>query len=167
MGAIDVRIAERWFFPAVLAASLGALAVALTAQYGFGLEPCVLCTYQRIPYWAVAGMALVALLMPESDRGGVAMMIAVVFALGAALAFYHFGVEQKWWAAATACAAQGGMPTSFDAFRAQPLAPIAKPCDAVDWTVFGLSITLYNSAMSLSLAVIAFAAAVSLRKRDP
>jgi disulfide bond formation protein DsbB len=158
------QIAERWFFPIVLAVSLAALAVALTAQYGFDLEPCVLCQYQRIPYWVAAAMALVALLVPASDRSGIASMIALVFGLGAALAAYHFGVEQKWWNAATACAARGGLPTSFEAFRAEPLAPIAKACDAVDWTVFGLSITLYNAALSLALAIVSFVAAVALRK---
>ncbi len=162
--AIDTRIAERGFFAAVLVASLLALAIALTAQYGFGIEPCLLCRYQRIPYWTAAALAVAALVIPGIDRAGVAAVIAVVFAAGAAVAFYHVGVEQHWWRAATACAAQGGMPTSFDAFRAGPLAPIAKACDAVDWTVFGVSITVYNVTTSLVLAAAAVVASLNLRK---
>ena len=34
----------------ILAASAGALASAFVAQYVFGLEPCVLCIYQRWPF---------------------------------------------------------------------------------------------------------------------
>jgi disulfide bond formation protein DsbB len=157
-------LAGRWFFPAVIAASAVALGAALTAQYGFGLEPCVLCQYQRIPYWAAAGAALVAVLVPQSDRAGIALVVAVLFACGAALALYHFGVEQKWWHAATACAAQGGLPMSFESFRAGPLTPVAKPCDAIDWTVFGVSITAYNAAASAVLSVAAVAASARLRR---
>ena len=164
MGA---TLAGRWFCPAVVAAAIAALGTALVAQYGFGLEPCVLCQYQRIPYWAAAGAALVALVVPQSDRVGIALVIAVVFACGAALALYHFGVEQKWWHAATACAAQGGLPMSFESFRAGPLTPVAKPCDAIDWTVFGVSITAYNAAASAVLAVAAVAAAAQLRSVRP
>ena len=161
---MDATLAGRWFFPAVVAASFGALGTALIAQYGFGLEPCVLCQYQRIPYWAAAGAALVALSVPASDRRGIALVVAFIFACGAALAIYHFGVEQKWWHAATACAAQGGLPMTFDAFRAGPLAPVAKPCDAVDWTIFGISITVYNAAVSVLLALAALLAASRLRE---
>lgn len=160
-------LAVRWFFPLVIAASALALGTALTAQYGFGLEPCVLCQYQRIPYWAAVGAAAVALWVPASDRAGIALVIVFIFACGTALAFYHFGVEQKWWHAATACAAQGGLPMDFDAFRAGPLTPIAKPCDAIDWTIFGVSITAYNAAASAVLALAALLAAPHLRAGAP
>jgi disulfide bond formation protein DsbB len=159
---MDRALVSRWFFAVVVAASMAALGTALVAQYGFGLEPCVLCQYQRIPYWVAAGAALVALWVPTSDRGGIALVVAFIFACGAALAAYHFGVEQKWWHAATACAAQGGLPMSFDAFREGPLTPIAKPCDAVDWTIFGISITAYNAVLSALLAVAALLAAPHL-----
>jgi disulfide bond formation protein DsbB len=164
---MDASLVARWFFPVVVAVSAVALAVALVAQYGFGLEPCVLCQYQRIPYWAAGAAALTAVLVPATDRAGIAAVIAGVFACGAALATYHFGVEQRWWHAVTSCAAQGGMPTSFDAFRAGPLTPLAKPCDALDWMVFGVSITFYNALLSAALAVVATYAASTVRKPQP
>jgi disulfide bond formation protein DsbB len=164
---MDMQARARWMFAGFVLASAVALGTALTAQYAFGLDPCVLCQYQRIPYWAAAAAALVGVLVPDGDRAGIAWTIAALFACGGALAVYHFGVEQHWWHAATSCAAQAGMPMSFDAFRAGPLAPIVKPCDAVDWTVFGLSITLYNAAASLILALAAARAATLLRKSQP
>ena len=100
------RIFVRFFFWLMLAASLGALAYALVSQYAFGFEPCLLCQYQRIPYWTVAGLSLIELSVPGVDRRGAAGLIAFVFACGAALALYHVGVEQRWWQAG-ACSAQG------------------------------------------------------------
>ncbi len=151
-------VATRCFFWAILVASVGALAFALIAQYGFGYEPCLLCRYQRVPYWTVIALCAAALAVPGIDQRGVAWVIAAVFACGAVLAFYHVGVEQNWWKAG-ACAAQGNLPSSFEAFRDQPFAPIAKSCDTIDWTLFGLSMATYNVAVSAALALGAALAA--------
>ena len=45
------------------------------------------------------------------------------------------------------------------ALRAAALKPLTKSCDAVDWTLFGHSITIYNAAVSLALACAAAFAA--------
>lgn len=153
------RIFVRPFFWIMLAASSGALAYALIAQHVFGFEPCLLCQYQRIPYWAVAGVCFVALCVPGVDRRGVAGLIAVIFACGAALALYHVGVEQLWWQAG-ACSAQGpGVSLNFNDFSATPLVPILKSCDTIDWTLLGLSMATYNVAVSAFLALGALYAA--------
>lgn len=146
-------------------ACVGALGVAYTAQYGFGLEPCILCLYQRIPY-AVAGvLALAAILMPRGTGRWVLLAICVpVFLTGAGIAFYHTGVEQHWWASAAGC---GGTLASFSSaedLQASLLAPPVKACDDVDWTLFGLSMTVYNTALFLSLAV---ATAYGIKRMRP
>jgi len=157
---VDRSISPRAFFLAMLALSLGALAYALIAQYAFGFEPCLLCQYQRIPYWTVAGISLVAVIVPCVDLRGAAGIVALVFACGAALALYHVGVEQHWWQAG-ACAAQGAVSFNFEDFRASPAKPILKSCDSIDWTLFGLSMATYNVVVSV---VLALAAAWSARK---
>jgi disulfide bond formation protein DsbB len=157
----------RAFFVFVLVAVVVALATVYVAQYGFRMEPCVLCIYQRVPYWAAGAIALTALTVPTADRPGVANLLGVLFLCGAALAFYHTGVEQHWWNAATSCAAgeaAPNMPMSFEAFSATPLKPLVKSCDDLDWTIFGLSITVYNTAVQIALALIAFGAAARRRR---
>ena len=38
-------------YPALLIlVGVGSLGAAYTAQFGFDLEPCVLCLYQRVPF---------------------------------------------------------------------------------------------------------------------
>ena len=51
---------------AILAASIGALIIAYTAELAFGIEPCILCLYQRIPYALAGALAVAALLAPET-----------------------------------------------------------------------------------------------------
>ena len=156
---------DEYLLPGLIVASIGALSIALIAQYGYGFEPCVLCSYQRIPYVAVVIFGAIGLHVEGCDRLGVATLLGVVFALGAALAFYHVGVEQHWWAAATSCG--GGSGSYFQDFKnfiANPLKGLNKRCDEIDWTLFGLSMTVYNVAASLSLALVSFAGAYQANK---
>lgn len=138
----------------IAAVCVGALGTAYTAQYGFDIEPCILCLYQRIPY-AVAGvLALAAILMPRGPgRRALLMLCVPVFLIGAGVAFYHTGVEQHWWVSAAGC---GGTTESFTSaadLQASLMAAPEKACDAIDWTLFGLSMTVYNTALFLSLAI--------------
>ena len=147
-----IQLTPRLALAGLLAAGAGPLIIALGAQYLGGLEPCVLCQYQRIPYWTVVALGLTGLFVSAADRRGIFLVAAVVLAAGAALAFYHYGVEQHWWVSAAKCGADVSQTNSFEAFRANALEPLNKACDEVDWTLFGHSITVYNAAMSLVLA---------------
>ena len=155
----------------ILAASVGALASAYTAEYALGLEPCVLCLYQRIPY-AVAGvLGLGALVLPSGPSGSRARSRAVlgagfVFLLGAGIAFYHVGVEQHWWVSAAACGGGPGGegPKTVAELQKMLSQKPAKACDEVDWTLFGLSMATYNVAVSLALAWGSIWASARIRK---
>jgi len=140
-------------YPTLLAGvGAGALAMAYIAQYGFGLEPCILCLYERIPYALVAILGFTAMRWPHLVRPMMAMAVAV-FAFSAALAFYHVGVEQHWWASATGCTG-GNLPTTMttaDLLKSLE-APPPKPCDAVDWTLFGVSMAGWNVVFSIFAA---------------
>lgn len=150
------NLIAKYLLPLAMLASAGALATALIAQYGFGLEPCVLCSYQRIPYGAVLLIGLFAFAFGEWDRKAVGHLLGVIFLAGAGLAFYHNGVEQHWWEAATACGATGLIPTTVDELKHLLSGNMPKACDQIDWTLFGLSMTVYNTAASLVLALGCF-----------
>ncbi len=53
--------APRYIPLAILAASVAALGAAYIAEYAFGLEPCILCLYQRLPFVATGLLALAGL----------------------------------------------------------------------------------------------------------
>ncbi len=90
----------------VLAASAVVLGGALLSQYWGGLAPCELCLKERWPWTAAIVISFVAT-MTGSRRAlpRVALLLALVFAVGSALAFYHVGVEQHWFAGPSACTA--------------------------------------------------------------
>jgi disulfide bond formation protein DsbB len=150
----------------ILAASLAALAAAFAGQYLFGLEPCVLCLWQRVPFALAAIIAAIGLLGSVA-RGQFMLFIgltALVFAFGAALAFFHVGVQQHWWSSVAGC---GGGPVSgmsVEDLSAAALAHPPKPCDVVDWQLFGLSLAGWNTIASGSLALACLVALALLRR---
>ncbi len=161
---------NRWAPLMIMAASVGALATAYSAEYAFGLEPCILCLYQRIPY-AVAGvLGLGALLLPTGPSANRARSWAVmgagfVFLAGAGIAFYHVGVEQHWWASAASCGgAVGEGPKTIAELQQMLSQKPPKACDEVDWTLFGLSMATYNIPVSLALAWGSIRASARIRR---
>ena len=159
-----MKSADKLVLRLLLLASIGALATAFIAQFMFGLEPCILCKYQRIPYFAVLLFGAIALHIEMADHAGTAKVIGVIFLLGAALAFYHNGVEQHWWEAATNCSGGGESLSNFQDFKKQLLTKMPKRCDTIDWTLFGLSMTVYNVAASIALAWFSFFGAGLIKK---
>ena len=136
--------------------SSGLLGGALAFQYLGDLHPCVLCVYQRWPHAAVVILALLAFPLSRYRRSGQALILAaaLVLVVGAGIAAYHVGVEQRWWQGTTGCS---GMPTADTAsellqkFRTQQVAA----CDQVPWSLFGISMAGYNLLFSAVLAVLA------------
>lgn len=143
---------------------LAALSTAYFVEYGLGIEPCVLCLYQRIPYVAVGLFSIFAMIgKPGSFTQQAALSgCGIAFLVGASLAFYHFGVEEKWWSAA--CSGAQSMDMSLDDLKASIMSEPLKPCDSRDWVMFGLSITVYNTVVSLLLAAFSFTSLAIIRK---
>jgi len=150
---------------AILAASVGALGFAYFTEYVQGIEPCPLCLWQRVPY-AVAGLLAIAALLASADRWRAVAVAAsgAAFTVGMGIALYHVGVEQHWWASAACAAGSDKVPATVAELRAMLTAPPPKPCDALDWMLFGVSMATYNVAASAVLAVGAFWAAEKIRK---
>ena len=151
----------------VVAVSVLALGVALTAEHGFGLEPCVLCDYQR---WAYVGAGLLGLAAFQRRRGGGASqavllgLATLAFAAGAGLAGFHVGVEQQWWQGTAACVDAAGTPTTVEALRQQLMtAPVVR-CDQVAWALFGVSIAGWNLLASIAFAAASLYAAQRLAR---
>lgn len=157
----DVLAHRPWLVPAgILAASLGALGLAYASEYGFGLRPCPLCLYQRVPYFVALALAGLALLPAARPFGRAAAALAgVLFLAGAGIAFYHVGVEQRWWPGTAACAGELSAAATVAELRARLLEPPPPRCDEAAFRLFGVSMAGYNGIASLALAAFAFAGA--------
>ncbi len=154
----------------VLAASAAILLAAFAFQYIGGLQPCILCWWQRYPYMVTIVVALIAVALAPA-RPPVARALlgfcAIVFLVGAGIAAFHVGVEQHWWQGTAECGANFGPAGSIDELRRRLLAQDVVRCDAIAWSLFGISMAGYNFLLSLALAVFAIHAARSAPRTSP
>jgi disulfide bond formation protein DsbB len=156
----------RTFAVFVLVASAAVMAVVLLSQYWGGLAPCELCLSERWPWDVAIVIAFVAAMVgSRAALPWVALLLAAVFAVGSALAFYHVGVEQHWFAGPSACTAAGGTPETLDALKAQLLHQQPVRCDEPAWTLFGISLAGWNFLASLTMTCICLVVFVRVRRK--
>lgn len=146
---------RRPFFLLVSLICLTALGSAILAQYGFGMAPCVLCLYERMPY-VFAGLTGLALsLLPTSPRLrrlGV-VLIGLSFLANSGLGFYHVGVEQHWWSS-PGCTGGPMSAISLSDLQASLQHPVRPACDDVQWSLFGITFAGYNLLLSLAMTAL-------------
>lgn len=138
-----------------LAASIVSLGAAYIAEYFFGLKPCALCLYQRVPYGVLIVVSLLSIILIKHYRirnlinyGSVVIIVA-----GAGLAFYHMGVEYKWFEGLTTCSGQTAKaPQTLEEMRAQLLGSKPVRCDQPQFIFLTLSMAGWNMVWSLLLA---------------
>ena len=127
------------------------LAWVYASQYLGGLQPCVLCLYQRWPWWVATGLAILALVFRRHSRFQTVVVglasLSILF--GSGIAVFHMGVEQHWWRGLASCGSVGSdIPMTAKALKAQIMsAPVAR-CDEIDWSFLGLSMSGYNALIS-------------------
>lgn len=141
-----------------------ALAAAYTGELVFDLEPCVLCLYQRVPFAIVIALAIIGILAPQMAKPAI-ILSGVAFLANSAIAFYHTGVEQKWWQSAVeGCAVpvfDESPKTLLDTIMSAP----AKPCNEIAWAdpLLGLSMANWNIVFCLGMAGVCFYSSIFKR----
>ena len=148
--------------PFVLIISLIVICIVLIAEFYFNLLPCKLCIYQRFPYISVILFSLLAVGLGFYDKRKIALFFALIFFVSCLVAFYHSGVEYGFWSYG-GCAKQA-LPGTLQKFHLSLAAPIPKSCNEIEWTIFNLSISIYNGVLSLALSIISLYSAVKLKK---
>lgn len=141
----------------ILLVTVAILSSAYSAQYIGGLRPCILCLYERIPWFVTGGLMLVTILMQFSGPMRRMILLIASFAMlaGAALGGYHVGVEQGYFQPPTTCSATS-TPHSLEELRALLETTMPPRCDEISWSMFGISLAGYNAIASFAMAVVAF-----------
>jgi len=137
----------------------GLLVGAWIFQYGFGYLPCTMCYWQRHAHKAVLFIAVTAIVLgmyKPSYRRPMIWLIALSLLVSFAIAFWHVGVEYKWWEGPQTCGAVGEM-RDFD--PNDPLGGLGgniKPpaCTEAVWHFLGLSMAAWNAIASLAGAAM-------------
>ncbi|MFO1162497.1 MAG: disulfide bond formation protein B [Reyranellaceae bacterium] len=124
-------------------------------QYVMGLAPCEMCLWQRWPHMGVIAAGLLALLCYKTPRlAGMLLLVAILgLVTTAAIGLFHAGVELRWWQGPQACS--GTVPTGLSPEELRKYLFSAKMvrCDAVAWSMLGISMAGWNAILSALLAI--------------
>ncbi len=134
---------------------------ALGFEHLGGLAPCQMCYWQRHAHKLVLVLAVLAFLMGRREFGKkhakfFILLIALAFLLSFGLAFWHVGVEYKWWEGPKTCASGNvsiDMGAIMEALNSKQRLP---SCGDVPWSLFGISMAGYNAIISLFAAIVSF-----------
>jgi len=126
---------------------------ALIIQYWLGHEPCKLCLYQRIPYF-LAILLIIKMFFFKKYEKITLLILTFIFISSAALAFYHFGIEQGFFSESLACTAPDLSKTLSKEQLLEQLKQNNISCKDVSFRILGLSLAAINTIFSLVLSVI-------------
>lgn len=152
-----------FIFMAVVFLSIFSLAAAMSSEVFLGLEPCVLCIYQRWPFAIGAALGTIGFFVRKKIRAAQAVLcvMALNFFVNSGIAFYHTGVEQKWWASQVeGCAVPlfDTPDTSGQSILENLMSTPVADCSKIPWQdpVLGLSMANYNVMLCFGIAVVCF-----------
>jgi disulfide bond formation protein DsbB len=152
---------------AVLAAAAPLFAMA-TERWG-GLNPCLLCLWQRAPYWVAALLALAALALSRTylPRRLLMGLAGLAILASGAVAAVHVGVEAQWWPSPLpGCSAPSTSGArSVEDLMASLSAKPAKPCDEPTFLVPGLPVSMAGMNLLYALGLGGFTLWAA-RRRD-
>ena len=129
------------------------IASALIIQYWLGHEPCKLCLYQRIPYF-LAILLIIKMFFFKKYEKITLLILTFIFISSAALAFYHFGIEQGFFSESLTCTAPDLSKTLSKEQLLEQLKQNNISCKDVSFRILGLSLAAINTIFSLVLSVI-------------
>lgn len=154
-----------WAALAIVVAGLVALASAYILEAFWGVLPCILCYYERVPYALVALFGGLALAMRKNERAVQALFLlaGLAFIVDAGIAFYHSGVELHWWPGTDDCDVNPLVLADPVAAREALLATPVVRCDEISFTFLGFTLANWNVPLCLGLGIYSLLAAYAPR----
>ena len=126
---------------------------ALIIQYSLGHDPCKLCLYERIPYF-LSMLLIIKIIFIKKYERVILLILFLVFMSSAALAFYHFGIEQGFFSESLACTTGDLSKTLSKEELLEQLKQNRISCKDVSFRILGFSLAAINTIFSLILSVI-------------
>jgi disulfide bond formation protein DsbB len=142
----------------LFAASVFALFGAYISQYIFGLQPCQLCFWQRKPFFIVIILAGLFLAIPglKKYQNSAIKIAALLLLINAAIAFYHAGVEKKWFEGLDSCSIVSDQSDSLEDLKIALENTRAVRCDQPQFIFLGLSMAGWNALYCLGIVGVCF-----------
>ena len=141
------------YFIAILFVNILVILSALFIEFFLKVKPCILCIYQRYPYYIIALLSLIYFL--KKDLKILIILLIILTSLASIiLSTYHVGIETGLIEETTSCKTSLNNNLSKDAILKQLESNLASSCKEVSFKLFGFSLASINIILSLILTTI-------------
>ena len=141
----------------LLVSAVFALFGAYISQYFLDMQPCQLCFWQRKPFFIIIILAILFLTIGQlKNYQKLAIQIAILLLLiNAAIAFYHSGVEQKWFEGLDSCSPPAIQINNVEDLKLALEKTKVARCDQPQFMFLNLSMASWNVIYCLLAASFA------------
>ena len=122
-------------------------------EYKLGYVACKLCLYERIPYF-ISILLISTIFFINKYEKIILLILSFTFFVGAAIAFYHFGIEQGFFDESLVCVTENFAETLSKEQLLEQLKQNSISCRNVSFRILGFSLATINSICSIILSVI-------------
>lgn len=141
------------YFIAILFVNILVILSALFIEFFLKVKPCILCIYQRYPYYIITFLSLIYFL--KKDLKIILILLIILTSLASiTLSTYHVGIETSLIEETTSCKTSLNNNLSKDAILKQLESNLASSCKEVNFKLFGFSLASINIILSLILTTI-------------
>lgn len=141
------------YFIAILFVNILVILSALFIEFFLKVKPCILCIYQRYPYYIITFLSLIYFL--KKDLKILLILLIILTSLASIiLSTYHVGIETGLIEETTSCKTSLNNNLSKDAILKQLESNLASSCKEVNFKLFGFSLASINIILSLILTTI-------------
>ena len=141
------------YFIAILFVNILVILSALFIEFFLKVKPCILCIYQRYPYYIITFLSLIYFL--KKDLKIILILLIILTSLASiTLSTYHVGIETGLIEETTSCKTSLNNNLSKDAILKQLESNLASSCKEVNFKLFGFSLASINIILSLILTTI-------------
>ena len=148
-----LSIKNKFTLNVVLIFSIFALITAYFIQYILNHKPCNLCLIERIPYFAAIILISLIFILNKFEKI-ISLIVGLFFIFGAAVSFYHFGIEQGFFSESLVCDLSGDNTTISTQDLLKQLEKKTISCKDVTFKMLGISLATFNTIFSFVLSVI-------------
>ncbi|WP_440915256.1 disulfide bond formation protein B [Candidatus Pelagibacter sp.] len=140
------------FLNLILFVSFVALLSAFFIEYILGHQPCNLCILERIPYVIAIVIILLNYKFSQFEKIFLVLLV-IVFLTATILSVYHFGIEQGFIEESLVCDLKNGSDVTSKEEILKQLQEQKVSCKDVTFKIFGLSLTTYNTVISILITI--------------
>ena len=141
------------YFIAILFVNILVILSALFIEFFLKIKPCILCIYQRYPYYIITFLSLIFFF--KKDLKILLILLIILTSLASIiLSTYHVGIETGLIEETTSCKTSLNNNLSKDAILKQLESNLASSCKEINFKLFGFSLASINIILSLILTTI-------------